>query len=223
MNWRQRIDRWLAISVRRHHLDRDLESFQETISGHVLEIGAGHANRRGEFVPPFAAAKSWIFVDITRRGRPDVQADVLKLPLVNSVFQTAICLEVLEYVPDPVGALREIRRTLSPRARLMLSVPFMHRQDSTGDLWRFTRAGIEHIVRQAGFQVNEIRAQGAGLAVAAGILKFWLHNHPSRLWAGRLAYPFVQWLWRRDAQTAGAIASLADFSTGYLVLAQRDD
>jgi ubiquinone/menaquinone biosynthesis C-methylase UbiE len=49
--------------------------------------------------------------------------DALALPFADASFDTVICSEVLEHLPDYAGALREIERVLRPGGSLCVSVP----------------------------------------------------------------------------------------------------
>ena len=50
-------------------------------------------------------------------------ADALKLPFPDHCFDKIICSEVLEHLPDYQGALKEIRRILTPGGKIAISVP----------------------------------------------------------------------------------------------------
>jgi SAM-dependent methyltransferase len=50
------------------------------------------------------------------------RADAEELPFADGTFDAAICGLGLMYVPDPVGALREMRRTLRPGGRAAAAV-----------------------------------------------------------------------------------------------------
>jgi SAM-dependent methyltransferase len=228
LNWRVAIDKWLSVSVRRHHLDVDLEDIKMHMMGKVLEIGAGKAGRRGDFQPPIREAKQWTFLNLSRKVQPDIQADVSFLPFPPQRFETVVCLEVMEYVLNPNQALIEIGRILKVGGILVLSVPFMHRQDTEGDYWRFTQSGICYLLEKNGFQVTWLKKQGAALAVAVNILKFAINarKDSSRLIFGRLARPALNALWKRDYSNAKKTPILSTFTTGFLVVAksiQHDD
>jgi SAM-dependent methyltransferase len=52
-----------------------------------------------------------------------VLASAMRLPWLDSSFDTILMLDVLEHVPDDSKALQEVGRVLRPGGRLILSVP----------------------------------------------------------------------------------------------------
>lgn len=52
-----------------------------------------------------------------------VLGDIEAMPFADGSFGTVLCTEVLEHVPDPAGALAEIRRVLQPGGVLIGTVP----------------------------------------------------------------------------------------------------
>jgi SAM-dependent methyltransferase len=52
-----------------------------------------------------------------------VEGDIEKMPFADAAFGTVLCTEVLEHVPYPDQALREIHRVLRPGGTLIGSVP----------------------------------------------------------------------------------------------------
>ena len=56
-------------------------------------------------------------------GKPNVafhEADATALPVGDGEFDAALCVQVLEYVPDPSAALRELHRALRPGGRVLV-------------------------------------------------------------------------------------------------------
>ena len=50
-----------------------------------------------------------------------VEGDVSAIPSPDASFDAAVLVQVIEYVPDAVAALQEIRRVLKPGGRLLIS------------------------------------------------------------------------------------------------------
>ena len=222
MKLRNSLEHWLWYSVRRWSLDADLEVLREHMSGRVLEVGNGRAGRRGYFQPPVDKAESWVYLDLDSIRQPHVKAEVEHLPVKDAVFDTVVCLEVLEYVMSPQLALGEIRRVLKCGGRLILATPFLHRADSPHDYWRFTEHGLRYLLRQSGFDVVWLKAQGSALGVAVNILKYAIYAQSAgrrRRWLGYVARPVLSLLWRLDGPSARRRPVLATFSTGYLAMA----
>lgn len=219
-----RLDTWLAASLRRKLLDRDLERTGGEMTGRVLEIGNGRTGRRGRFQPPTRGVERWVYLDADDRRMPHIRGNVGRLPLAAGSFDTVVCLEVLEYVPEPAVALREIHRALRPNGILVLSTPFVHRVDAANDYWRFTEPGLRRLLQatESPFDVLRCEPQGSALISAAGVLKYAISSQAGwpRLLTATLAVPFLVALINLDARVRRQPA-LSRFTTGYLVVARR--
>ncbi len=87
--------------------------------------------------------------------------------VADGSFDTALCTEVLEHVPDAAGFLRRACRCLRPGGRLVMTVPFAARWHFTPyDYWRFTPASLNTLLTGAGFGQVCVRARGNPLTVA---------------------------------------------------------
>lgn len=54
----------------------------------------------------------------------DIVCDICSIPLPNESFDAILCTEVLEHLPQPLEAIRELCRLLRPGGRLILTAPF---------------------------------------------------------------------------------------------------
>jgi SAM-dependent methyltransferase len=54
----------------------------------------------------------------------DIVSDITDIPVEDGSFDAVLCVEVLEHLPDPVAALRELSRVLKPGGTLLLTAPF---------------------------------------------------------------------------------------------------
>jgi glycosyltransferase involved in cell wall biosynthesis len=143
------------------------------VGSRVLEIGAGIGNltRRllprdsytaseinplyleqlralGEFRPYMSVAE----IDL---GRPDHFA------ALERRYDTVICLNVLEHVPDEAGALANIFGALSEGGRALILVPqhpwlFGSLDTALGHCRRYTRRSLEQALLAAGFGIERI-------------------------------------------------------------------
>lgn len=77
-------------------------------------------------------------------------------------FDTVLCLDVLNHVPDDQATVPEIAKALAPGGRLVLAVPavpmMMGKRDQTlGHLRRYTKESIRELLERNGLQVESIR------------------------------------------------------------------
>lgn len=215
---------WGDRSYRRWLLDADLVRVSAELTGDVVEIGAGRRRRRGRFRPPVHAS-TWICVDRDRDAMPDVVGDVRQLPFRSRRFDAALCLEVLEYLPAPLIAVRELARLLRPGGVLVVSMPFVHRWDTPEDRWRLSPSALEELLRESGLDPMSRSAQGGALAAIAHLVHFVAHELPGP-WITRalvrwLAMPVAELLYLLDGPLGTRSPAMRTLSTGYLVVARR--
>lgn len=128
----------------------------------VLDAGAGESPFRSLF-----SRQSYVGVD-NAQGDPtwdysrlSTLADLTALPFAGGSFDAVISIVVLEHVSDPAAALRELRRILRNPGRLFIAVPqFWELHQEPFDFYRYTRHGLEHLLRAAGFRVLRLEPTG---------------------------------------------------------------
>lgn len=92
----------------------------------------------------------------------DIISDISQIPISSNSFDVVLCSEVLEHVPDPVDALREIVRVLKPSGKLIITAPFCSLTHfapyhySTG----FSRYWYEYHLNQHGCRIEAIQPNG---------------------------------------------------------------
>lgn len=188
----------------------------EFVTGTVLDLGCGSR--------PFEAffngrVRHWIGADFPSTGhphaQPDVIADGMKLPLADQAFDTVLCTQVLEHVPEPVELLREAWRVLRPGGYLVLTAPqYNALHGEPEDFYRYTKYGLDHLAKKVGFSVRRIEPIGGFISlftfvttIHCGLLRSWpLHG----LW---------QWMgWKLDGEF-----SRPKDCIGYLLVARRPE
>ncbi len=130
----------------------------------VLEIGCRDGGLR-RFLPPdvryqgMDIAPEFAAADILIRDVSD------GLPFPDASFDHVFCIEVLEHVPNPYGALTEIRRVLRPGGVLTLSVPNPYHfkeliwnalriRDRQGHIYGWTRQNMAALGAMNGFRLD---------------------------------------------------------------------
>jgi SAM-dependent methyltransferase len=116
-NQRQR-DRWVA--------DR---AATVPPGARVLDVGAGTCPYRPRFAHcryvthDFKQYEGVKLGGGTDYGRIDLVSRVESIPAPDASFDVILCTEVLEHVPSPDAAVREMARLLAPGGRLLLTAP----------------------------------------------------------------------------------------------------
>lgn len=90
----------------------------------------------------------------------DLVGDIAALPVRDATFDVVLCTEVLEHVPRPGAAVREMARILRPGATLLLTAPLgsgLH-QLPYHYYGGYTPAWYERVLGQVGFEQVEITA-----------------------------------------------------------------
>jgi len=128
--------------------------------GDLIDIGSGSVPFRPMILEQ---VNRYDTIDIESQGEPlTFIGDVQDMTMIeDESYDTAICLEVLEHVPDPSRALHEINRILKAKGVLILSAPHLSRlHDEPLDFQRFTRYGIESLLVQTNFSIEELQIRG---------------------------------------------------------------
>ncbi len=144
------------------------------VRGSLLDVGAGEAPWR-ELLHP---AVTYIAVDVESAAEFGMAKhlethyyDGTTLPFVDARFESVLCTEVLEHVPDAAKFLAELNRVLTPNGLLILTVPWSARiHHVPHDYARYTRYGLLTFLQAAGFSQVEIVPRGNDVAAIANKL-----------------------------------------------------
>lgn len=117
-------------------------------------------------------------------GLTDCAADLRQLPFRSHCAGTVLCTAVLEHCEEPLRALAEMRRCLSPGGKLILTAPFIwHIHEEPRDFFRYSRYGLEYLLRKAGFEIVSVEPLSGffGTFAQLGAYQlFRLHRGPLR-------------------------------------------
>jgi len=158
------------VSYRRYLLDHCLEANKYLMTGVVLDLGGKRGRKRGAFRPPEAQADRWFYINIAPETRPDVLADVVRVPFSDAYANCIICTEVLEHLPNPIACVDEAYRLLKPGGLLIASVPFLYPVHADPfDYQRFTADGLRYLCRR--FTSVHVQSMGGYLGVIGMFLE----------------------------------------------------
>ena len=156
----------------------------------VLEVGCGNGNILRHLVRACEGGQV-MGLDLYSEGlqfaaersrRPVVSADIARLPFASQ-FHLIGAFDVLEHIPDDVGALSAMRDVLSDDGTLLITVP------ADPSLWSYFDEAAHHCRR---YEAHELRAKLEQAGYAVRLLTHFM----------TATYPLL-WLWRRLGRSTG--------------------
>lgn len=152
-------------------LRRRISQSSRFVNGRVLDIGCGDrryetlltgrdvsyiglelpSNNRQAFVRDTARAECW--------------GSALNLPFKNDAFETIVCFQVLEHLPDPQQAVKEMSEAIQPNGIVVCTAPQMYHEHAVPhDYFRFTQYGLKHLFERQGFVTVDVLPCGGFFA-----------------------------------------------------------
>jgi SAM-dependent methyltransferase len=202
-------------------LIRDVARHLEPMT-RVLDLGSGDAPYRAYF--PCGQ-----YVTADPFGKAAVRSVAGAVPFEAGAFDLVLCTEVLEHVPDPDAALREIHRVLGARGVLVLSTPLTWGVHAPWDYHRWTEMGLRALLSARGFRVREIKPRGGLFLTLSALLLVipWqvLGEARERTWWQTALFAVTYPLLVIPATAVAALDPLdrrQHFTLGYVVLCDRE-
>jgi ubiquinone/menaquinone biosynthesis C-methylase UbiE len=151
-------------------LENSLKNCSGFVKGKLLDVGCGWRPYEKTF---FAAAEKYVGLDyLSDRSKPDIIGSAQAIPLPDNSFDTVASTEVLEHVPDPLKAMREMCRVLKPGGYLILTAPmYWPRHEVPYDYYRHTYDGLLHLVKESGLELTKIFNRGRSYAFLGQVLQ----------------------------------------------------
>lgn len=146
-------------------MNEQISDFFPRFKGRWLDLGGGITPSYVEFVP---IAMERVATDL--RESPGVTAvDATKpLPFDVASFDGALCINMLYTLPDPGSVLRELHRIITSNGTLFIAVPFLFPETpEPHDYYRWTREGLQELLRTSGWSVQQTTVIGGPFAFFA--------------------------------------------------------
>lgn len=95
----------------------------------VIDIGAGGCPHREKFnhceyfTQDFVQLSDSQIQNQEGYGKIDFVSDILDIPVPDKSYDVILCSEVIEHVPDPISAIKEMSRILKPGGVLLITAP----------------------------------------------------------------------------------------------------
>lgn len=166
-----------------------LEKYRRAViggaTGRVLEVGVGSGlnfplyGKQVETVLGIDPSPRLLAIALRRAAAAGVQADLMlgsatAIPLADSTVDTVVMTWTLCSIPDPLAALREMRRVLKPSGQLLFVEHGLSPQKAVDrwqrrltPMWRHIAGGchldrkVDDLIRSVGFEMTELRMEYA--------------------------------------------------------------
>ncbi|HUR62083.1 MAG TPA: methyltransferase domain-containing protein [Candidatus Thermoplasmatota archaeon] len=193
------------------------------LKGRLIDIGCGNKPYDGRFGPQVTE-----HVGLEHAGNNkgfehvDLVGTAYDIPAPDASFDSAICSAVLEHLEEPEAALRECLRVLKPGGSAIYTIPFIwHIHEAPRDFYRYTRYGIDHLFRKAGFEKIQVLPLSGYWVTASQMFAYYI----TRRHAGVLHALGVRFVLAFLAQCWGLVMHRFDKSPAwtwmYIVVARK--
>lgn len=146
----------------------------------ILDIGGGFRFQKemGRYKVLFEKA-NYRVLDKEETYQPDIIGDVQNLPLEDESLDAVICKAVLEHVPRPRKAVREIYRVLKNGGKCLVYVPFLYpyhaHKGVYKDYYRYTKDGIRYLFRNfSEIEICPVRGNMETIFNLTPLRKIWI-------------------------------------------------
>ncbi|MDP7494748.1 MAG: class I SAM-dependent methyltransferase [Candidatus Undinarchaeales archaeon] len=124
----------------------------------VLDVGGGTPFQKemSQFRDRFRNSH-YVSLDYCAEFKPNIVGDICQLPFADGIVDAIICKAVLEHVPEPQIAVKEMYRVLSNGGIIFVYVPFIHPYHGSKDYcdyYRYTKDGLHYLFRD--FKIMDI-------------------------------------------------------------------
>jgi SAM-dependent methyltransferase len=170
-----------------HLIERSISLLASELRGELLDVGCGAAPYAAYF--PHVSSKRNCDYNAAR-GTVDFVSSAVALPVKDASFDSILCTEVLEHVPDPHATWGEFHRVLRPGGKVLLSTPmYWPSHEQPFDFYRYPEHGLRYCAERNGFEILALIPRG-------GVWALWgqvtLHVMPQYI---RFAWQRRLWNW----------------------------
>jgi SAM-dependent methyltransferase len=97
------------------------------------------------------------------QSKLDIISDITDIPEPDASFDAVLCVEVLEHLPDPIRALRELTRLLRPGGVLIATAPFCSLTHFSPYFYYtgYSRYFYQHWLSELGYEIEDMQWNGS--------------------------------------------------------------
>lgn len=147
---------------RRVVLERVIDDLRLPARARILDAGCGSGRNMVELarhgtVTGIELSETSVALARERGMGEAIAGSVLEMPFEAGSFDLAASLDVIEHLEDDIGALRELRRVVTPGGSLLVTVPayqwlWSGHDEVNHHFRRYTRRSLQRAGERAGWQ-----------------------------------------------------------------------
>lgn len=151
---------------------------QGRLYGRLLDIGCGEKPKEllvGDLVEEYLGLDHP--ESLHDKTKVDIFGTAYEIPQPDASFDCVLCTAVLEHLEEPESALKEAYRILKPGGFGLYTIPmFWHLHEEPRDFFRYTKHGITHLIRKAGFELVEIQPLSGFIMTFASEFSYFIQR-----------------------------------------------
>jgi SAM-dependent methyltransferase len=227
----------LLLNSSRVHLERWNAKFAAAIPADSLVLDAGAGPQPYRHLLGHTRYEAADFEQVDKKyAKSTYVCDLLDIPVEDERFDYVICNQVLEHLPEPLAALKELNRVLKRGGKAIFTMPlFYEEHEQPYDFYRYTQFAHRFLFERAGFQIVSLEWMEGYLGTVAYQMDTASHylpiapRHVGGGLIGLIAAPFLAML-KGTCRVAAAVLYRLDirhrytgtgFPKNYVVIAAK--
>lgn len=163
--------------ISRKNLLKAMKHFSQRLHGKTLDIGCGTKPYQQYFTNTEYIGLEIEIQTNRQEKKADFYYDGKTFPFPDGTFDSALSNQVLEHVFTPNDFLKEVNRVMKREGILLLSVPFVwDEHEQPYDYARYSSFGLEHILKQNGFEILEQKKLGTPVETIFQLINAYLYK-----------------------------------------------
>lgn len=203
--------------IERTTLTYAVKKYNSCCNGMCLDLGCGNKEYK-----EFLKVNDYIGVDVSKDSKADILCDAHFLPFKNACFDSVLCTQMLEHVQNPNKVCSEIVRILKAQGTILLSVPMIWElHEEPNDYYRYTKYGINFLLKKNGFKILHIESRGGGGKVIGQMISLFIKGVTDKTLFKYLIFPLV-FLCQMLFVLLDKLDKRQKLTLGYVIVAKKD-
>jgi len=156
---------------------RDISYASQFAKGKLLDIGCGSKPYQSLF-----AKKVKEYSGVDKHSRmADIRENFFNAHIPSHSFDTVLCTQVIEHVPDPNLLLKKIHTIVNKDGILILTAPLVAAlHEEPHDYYRFTKYALKNLFEENGFTIITLKEEGDWITSNITMIAFHLEGTCNR-------------------------------------------